>query len=42
MKIYLDTETRSDVPIARGTSAYVKGEHFAVIMVQYAIDDGPV
>lgn len=42
MKIYLDTETRSEVSIANGTSAYVNGKYFAVLMVQYALDNGPV
>lgn len=42
IKIYLDTETRSEVPIKRGTKAYVNGEYFSVIMVQFAIDDGEV
>lgn len=41
-KIYLDTETRSEIPISRGVSAYVEGKMFAVLMVQYAINDGPV
>lgn len=42
MKIYLDTETRSDVPISAGVHKYVKGKWFSVILLQYAIDDGPV
>lgn len=42
VKIYLDTETRSEVSIKRGTKAYVNGEYFSVIMVQFAIDDGEV
>ena len=41
-KIYLDTETRSEIPISRGTSAYVEGKYFGILMVQYAINDGPV
>lgn len=40
--IYLDTETKSDVPIKSGTNAYVNGEHFEVLIVTYAFDDEPV
>ncbi|MCM1516201.1 MAG: hypothetical protein NC080_07325 [Paraprevotella sp.] len=41
-KIYLDTETRSEVDIGAGVKAYVRGSFFQVIMVQYAIDEGAV
>lgn len=42
MKIYMDTETRSEVPISHGVKAYVRGNYFRVLMVQYALDDGPI
>ena len=42
MKIYLDTETRSDVDISKGTRAYIEGDYFEVLLVPYAIDDGEV
>lgn len=41
-KIYLDTETRSEIPLANGVKAYIQGQYFQVLMVQYAIDDGPI
>ena len=40
MKLWIDIETRSRVPIRHGSVAYSKGVE--VIMVQLAIDDGPV
>lgn len=39
MILYLDTETRSEVPIRYGTTNYVNGEHFNVLMVAWAIND---
>ena len=39
MKLYLDTETFSTVPLADGLHNYVKGVE--VMLVQYALDDGP-
>lgn len=40
MKLWLDTETYSEIPISHGTHRYAEGAE--VIMVQVAIDDGPV
>lgn len=42
MKLYMDTETRSDVPIKRGVHRYVQGAHFDVLLLTWAVDDGPV
>lgn len=42
MKIYLDTETRSEVPIRQGTARYVRGKYFKPLLVPWALDDGPV
>lgn len=41
-KVYLDVETRSATGINRGVYNYAADEHFAVILVQWAVDDGPV
>lgn len=41
-KIYLDIETRSEIPLNNGVKAYIQGRYFQVLMVQYAIDDGAV
>lgn len=40
MKLWLDLETRSPIPIKRGLSLYAT--KVEVIMAQWAIDDGPV
>ena len=41
--LYLDTETRSEQNLLRtGVTKYVHGKEFAVLMVSYAIDNGPV
>jgi len=40
MRLWIDTETRSSVPIAQGIARYATDVQ--VIVVQYAIDDGPV
>lgn len=42
MKLYIDSETRSDVPIKQGVRRYVLGEHFAPIIVTWALNDEPV
>jgi len=39
-RLFLDTETRSPVPIKHGVAKYATGVE--VIMVQWAVDDGPV
>lgn len=42
MILYLDTETRAKVNLfTAGTKRYVRCPHFQVILVTYAIDDGP-
>jgi len=40
MILYLDTETYSAIPIARGVHAYAEGVE--IMVATYAIDDGPV
>lgn len=40
MKLWLDTETFSEVPIANGTHAYA--EHAEIMLMTWAVDDGPV
>ncbi len=40
MKLWLDTETYSEVPIANGTHAYA--EQAEVMLMTWAVDDGPV
>lgn len=40
MKLWLDTETYSEVPIANGTHAYA--EHAEIMLMTWAVDDGPV
>ncbi len=40
MKLWLDTETYSEVPIANGTHAYA--EKAEVMLLTWAVDDGPV
>jgi len=40
MRLYLDLETFSTVPIAAGTHAYAEGAR--VLLLAWAIDDGPV
>lgn len=40
MKLWLDTETYSEVPLANGTHAYA--EHAEVMLMTWAVDDGPV
>lgn len=40
MKLWLDLETRSPVPIKRGVALY--STKIEIIMAQWAIDDGPV
>lgn len=40
MKLYLDLETYSDIPIKRGTHAYA--ERAEILLVAYAIDEGEV
>ena len=41
-KVYLDVETRSATGINRGTWNYSADPHFAVILVQWSEEDGPV
>lgn len=42
MKLYLDTETRSDVSLKKhGLYRYTQGEKFNVILLSWAIDDEP-
>jgi len=40
MKLWLDTETYSEVPIANGTHAYA--EKAEVLLLTWAVDEGPV
>ena len=40
MKLFLDLETRSPIPIRHGVALYAT--HAEIIMSQWAIDDGPV
>lgn len=40
--LYLDTETRSATPIKWGAHRYCADPEFAIRLIQYAIDDGPV
>jgi DNA polymerase bacteriophage-type len=40
MKLWLDTETFSEVPLANGTHAYA--EHAEIMLMTWAVDDGPV
>lgn len=40
MRLFLDVETYSEIPISHGAHKYAEGAE--VIMVQVAIDDGPV
>ena len=40
MRLFLDVETYSEIPISHGVHKYAEGAE--VIMVQVAIDDGPV
>ena len=40
MRLWIDSETRSPIPIKRGHAAYAQGVE--VIMVQWAVDDGPI
>ena len=40
MKLWLDTETYSEVPITNGTHAYA--EKAEVLLMTWAVDDGPV
>lgn len=43
MKLYLDTETRSDVSLKKfGVHAYVASPQFAMLICTWAIDDEPV
>lgn len=39
-ELFLDTETRSEVPIRQGVRRYVRGEFFEPILVPWAVDDG--
>lgn len=41
-ELYIDLETRSEVPITHGTDRYASGEHADVLLFLWAIDDGPV
>lgn len=42
MKLYLDTETRSEVNLKKhGLHRYTKGEKFDIILLSWAIDDEP-
>lgn len=42
MILFADSETFSSVPIRNGVSAYAAAEDFEVMILQYAVDDGPV
>ncbi len=42
MKCHIDIETRSSVSIDYGVDMYVSAPDFKIIMLAYAIDDGPV
>lgn len=40
--LWVDTETYSECPIARGTYAYAAHPSTKVLLLQWAVDDGPV
>lgn len=40
--LWLDTETYSETPIKRGTAKYMADPSFEIMLVTYAIGDGPV
>src|SRR5216684_1908847 len=40
MKLWLDTETYSEIPITNGTHAYA--EKAEVLLLTWAVDDGPI
>ena len=40
--LWLDTETYSETPIKRGTAKYMADPSFEIMLVSYAIGDGPV
>lgn len=40
--LWLDTETYSETPIKRGTDAYMADPSFEIMLVTYALGDGPV
>lgn len=42
MILFADSETFSSVPIRNGVSAYAAADDFEVMVLQYAVDDGPV
>jgi DNA polymerase len=41
-KLWIDTETRSSIPLKHGVYKYASGPDAAIMTVQWAVDDGPV
>jgi DNA polymerase len=42
MKLWADIESRSDIPIKRGVLCYSQQGKAEILLVQWAVDDGPV
>jgi len=42
MKLWIDTETRSSIPLKHGIYKYASASDAGIMTVQWAVDDGPV